>query len=119
MKLNRIPKPLGFWTVFQMKSGIPWSNIKTKPELPPFTNPNKERSFCSKCGWDFAKIKYCPGTFPNGEICGLLADAYSYNTDAPEHLHRTCERCGYVWLEKILEKIKDATESPILIMTLI
>ena len=63
--------------------------------LTPFNAP------CAACFNIEAEMRYCtkrhleigPGVYETVEACG----------DVPEpHLHRTCKRCGYEWLEQTL-----------------
>ena len=62
--------------------------------LPPFRDPHLlvfGDRVCLKCGFSEAGIQYCdaPG-------CLLWASG--------EHLHRTCSRCGYTWVEATLDR---------------
>ncbi len=47
---------------------------------------------CSKCGSENVNTYYCNEGWVR---CSLKQDG--------EHLHRTCGRCHYEWLESILE----------------
>ncbi len=59
-------------------------------ELEPFN----EGATCPKCGHDDISTRYCKDRRPV-ELC------WPYVTG--EHLHRTCKRCGFEWLEGCLD----------------
>ena len=62
-------------------------------DLPKY-NPNVT---CRKCGCTDIKTEYCE--HKGGrlmEICWCKVD--------DEHMHRTCERCRYEWLEAVLNE---------------
>ncbi len=52
-------------------------------------------SICSKCGNENIGTKYCPGVESTAHVKGCDA--------AGEHLHRTCSKCGYTWIENTLD----------------
>lgn len=74
-------------------------------DFPPFDGNPK----CTKCGFSMVATRYVP----NSAACpavkcpnqgGLPEDLKA------EHLHRTCERCGYWWSERVLELESDSVD---------
>jgi hypothetical protein len=53
---------------------------------------------CVKCGHGVAATRWCRG---EARVPVPVPNCYA-QTGEHEHLHRTCERCGYVWYEKPL-----------------
>lgn len=65
------------------------------PELLPF------RSLCAACLGEEAAVTFCVFRCvrnPNGVFESV--DRIGDDDPAPPHLHRTCKRCGYEWLER-------------------
>ena len=56
---------------------------------------------CSMCGGVEIRTRYHEGEryWPDARHCayGSAANATAHSSD--EHLHRTCETCGYDWIE--------------------
>lgn len=50
---------------------------------------------CSKCGFDDITVAHCDGYTHN-----------CFRRGTTEHLHRTCARCGYRWIEMCLDSEK-------------
>ena len=48
-------------------------------------------SNCPKCGNENASTKYCPGVENTEHLRGCDVTG--------EHLHRTCAKCGFSWVE--------------------
>jgi hypothetical protein len=65
--------------------------------LEPFYVPPE----CAKCGGGDISTKYCCGDHDKTPSLIFGGD------DGAEHLHRQCDRCGFMWLEKC----KDAPEA--------
>jgi len=58
-----------------------------------------EETACPKCGHDRVVVKYCKGGIMIGRSCpSEMSGSYE------EHLDRTCERCGYVWAQAVLDE---------------
>jgi hypothetical protein len=55
---------------------------------------------CAKCGGDKIGTRYHTGTWPTDGGC----DHSQKRPDGPsvEHLHRTCQTCGFNWRDPIL-----------------
>ena len=51
---------------------------------------------CPKCGADYAKTNYCTGEFSSSR-------SPCRERLGEEHLDRRCERCGFLWLEAVLQ----------------
>ena len=66
--------------------------------------PYSEKSICSKCGHDVIETRYCGPGANRYDMARCLVDG--------EHLHRTCKRCGYEWLEAPLDA-KVTTDGPL------
>jgi 5-methylcytosine-specific restriction endonuclease McrA len=58
---------------------------------------------CSKCGHDKAETQY------HAPLTVALAAGGSSEL-APEHIERTCERCGYTWKEATLDQVERERE---------
>jgi predicted nucleic-acid-binding Zn-ribbon protein len=54
----------------------------------------RPESACEKCGNTTAATVYCGGAGDREHVAGC--------EESGEHLHRTCARCGYRWLEDTL-----------------
>jgi hypothetical protein len=62
--------------------------------LPPFAPDEK----CPKCLHDLVRTAYCGGAY-SGARYGYLCR--TFGSEVPgEHLHRTCQRCHFEWLER-------------------
>lgn len=56
---------------------------------------------CSKCGGAEIKTRYHDGEsyWGDGRTCAYGSAAYPTAHAQGEHLHRTCETCGFDWTE--------------------
>ena len=59
--------------------------------------PFNAKSLCPKCHGRQINARYCDGS--------LLADLRCPD-QAGEHIHRTCRRCAYGWLENCLDALR-------------
>jgi hypothetical protein len=60
-------------------------------ELPRYRNHTN----CSACGYDKLDVKHCRGLVSTCELGAVR-----------NHLHRTCQRCGWTWIEGRLDDVK-------------
>jgi ribosomal protein S27AE len=58
-----------------------------------------EKSICPKCGHGEIGTRYCKGTLS----VSLTPCRSEMKASFEEHMDRTCERCGYVWAQAVLE----------------
>ena len=68
-------------------------------ELPAFTG-----TFCRMCAFPAAKYRYCAEDCKDDGSGAIDSGAPAMSRPATPHLHRTCERCGFEWLEKVLAR---------------
>jgi predicted nucleic-acid-binding Zn-ribbon protein len=64
----------------------------------PDYNPD---SRCPKCGYDTITTKYIP-TDCIDRIAAIWGEVKFLDQPKPEHLLRTCVRCGYEWKEEVV-----------------
>jgi hypothetical protein len=80
---------------------------------------------CPKCGFDTINTSFCPGTYPSKEIVAVSDDGNEVMMPlsgnlcpvglVDPHLHRGCQRCGFLWPERTLDDdskggMKEASE---------
>lgn len=66
---------------------------------------HNSRPVCIMCGGlNTRRLKYCTQTHPDNPP---YINISSNGTPPAPHLHVTCERCGYEWLERTLTQEKD------------
>lgn len=65
---------------------------ETRPRLPVFT----ESAVCPKCWGDGVGVRYCRGRTIQGDPVERFAKRFC---PVGEHLHRTCTRCRFEWIE--------------------
>lgn len=81
------------------------SKTFTLDQLPPFN----EFPVCPKCGGTEVKTYFCTKS-KYGEPCVNLQRS-SYSDPFPEHLHRQCTRCFFVWLERPIDQVPPKSHS--------
>ncbi len=74
---------------------------------PKTLSPFAPAAKCPKCGFDEVRVAYCDGHSLRyyKSACYKTFDSWR-DEKAPEHLHRTCQRCRYEWLEECCEEGK-------------
>jgi hypothetical protein len=73
------------------------------PFVAPEENPTMNGQSCVKCGCGTFRVEYhTAGRFPTLERPGRGCPVKSLNERDAEHLHCTCERCGYDWCVDVL-----------------
>ena len=65
--------------------------------------PFSPASKCPKCGHDVVTTAFCAGSVTPQNSRGEVPAGKCERGIGGEHLHRTCGRCGFVWVEKCLE----------------
>jgi hypothetical protein len=92
---------------------VPWPDTQTVP-YNPTTKTNITLTYvplaCSKCGSADIRTRWHQHTFITGFPNEGRGNGCSYEerSDWPEgeHLHRTCQACGYVWATAVIGSSK-------------
>ena len=57
---------------------------------------------CRKCGFPAAKYRYCTSDCKDDGTGEIDSGSPRLNRPATPHQHRTCERCGFEWMEQTM-----------------